>query len=349
MMKSLFTFTLTTALVAGLHAQASAAERVSASAWAKSWVQSLNDKSNIQAFSTSSLEKKVLGTCEDCENKNAMKKARQLFAQGDYDAAIKTYNEIPRGNTYWLSAVEEKGWAYFRQNQFEKALAQTKSLLAPQFAEISNSEAYLLQSLTQLKICDYKGVFETHQIFKEKQKKRILEVQNLAKTGWNDDLANVMRKMDKFPLTLDEMGDSVQRLPLLLYKDIEFQKQALRFKTSQHAMALLGGKYPRLQKALDKINQDSFIGMKDRVQELAQEETNENFKIIQKLNLVEVEAIQRVHTDMNLSDSMYAESKFQKVGDDKLVFMDDGRPWIDELDKFEVSAKTCAQGIRRKM
>lgn len=348
MMKSVFTLSTMAILVCGLHSQALATDRVSSAEWAKTWVKSL-EGNNAQAFNTNALEKKALGSCSDCENKDSLKKARNLFAKGQFDAAINSYNEIPRGNTYWLSAVEEKGWAYFRQENYEKALAQTKTLLAPQFAEVSNTEAFLLQSLTQLKICDYKGVFETHQIFKDKQKNRIMEVQKLAQTGWNESLAQILRKADEFPLTLDDMGETVQRLPLMIYKDVEFQKQALRFKVSQRAMELVDSKYPRVKNSLDKINQESFRALKDRVQELAQEETNENFKIVQKLNLVEVEAIQRVHTDMNMAEELYKKGKFQEVQDDKLVFMDDGRPWIDELDKFEVAAKTCAKEIRRKM
>ncbi|KHD87045.1 MAG: hypothetical protein OM95_16605 [Bdellovibrio sp. ArHS] len=345
MMKSFVALSTMAVLCLGLSTQASAQERLSVKDWAQSWSDKASKK-NIP-FSTADLEKKALGSCSDCDNKDALTNGRKLFAKGQFDEAIRTYNQIPRGNTYWLSSVEEKGWAYFRQENYEKALAQTKTLLAPQFAEISNSEAFLLQSLTQLKICDYKGVFETHQIFKEKQKKRILEVQQLAQSGWNEALTQVLKKADKFPLTLDDMGGAVQRLPLLIYKDVEFQKQALRFKASERALAMVDSS--RVKDQLEKANTQSFLALKKRVQELAQEETNENFNVIQKLNLVEVEAIQRVHTDMELADSMYKKSQFEKVGDDKLVFMDDGRPWIDELDKFEVAAKTCAKGIRRKM
>lgn len=335
-------------LLSGLTTQALAAERVSVSTWVQSNARALNDK-QIVTLSTAGLEKKSLGSCSDCGNKDLLKKARALYARGQFDAAITAYNEIPRGNTYWLTAVEEKGWAQFRKDNFEKALAQSKTLLAPQFAEIANSEAFLLQSLSQLKICDYKGVFETHQIFKEKQKARIMEVQKLAQTGWNDSLTMFLKKADQFPLTLDDMGQTVQQLPLLIYKDIEFQKQALRFKASEKAIALIDKKNDRAIQALEKMNTEAFRALKNRVQELAQIETNENFKVIQKLNLVEVEAIQRLHTDVNLAEENYRKNKFQQTTDDQLVFMDDGKPWIDELDKFEVAAKSCVQGIRRKM
>jgi tetratricopeptide (TPR) repeat protein len=347
MINALRLFT-TAALISSMSFPALAAERVSVKEWAQNWAKTLSTPKAL-AYSTADLEKKTVETCSDCENKDLMKKARTDFEAGKFDQAISSYNKIPRADTYWLSAVEEKGWSYFRKGDFEKTLAQTKTLLAPQFATISNSEAFLLQSLTQLKICDYKGVFETHAAFKERQKARIMEVQALAKSGWNDSLTQVLKKADKFPLTMADMGESVQKLPLDIYKDIEFQRQVLRFKASEKAIVYVDAKNVNVQAKLEKINDAAFKALKNRVQELAQEETNENFKIIQKLNLVEVEAIQRVHTDQALTDDMYAKKTFQKVDDDKLVFMDDGRPWIDELDKFEVATKSCAQGLRRKM
>lgn len=343
----IFTLSTIAIVVCAMPAQAIAADRVSADAWAKNWIKSIESK-KVSTFDTKTLEK-IISNCSDCKNKDALKTARDLFAEGKFEEALNSYNQIPRGNTYWLSAVEEKGWAYFRQENYEKAMAQTKTLLSPQFAEIANSEAFLLQSLTMLKVCDYKGVFETHQLFKEKQKNRILEVQNLAKTGLNQSLINVLRKIDEFPLTLADLGESVEGLPLMLYKDIEFQKQALRYKVSQRALALMSSDQQSLKAKLEDFNKKALVALKKRAQSVAIDETNENFKVIQKLNLVEVEAIQRVHTDMNMPEELYKKNKFQKVSSDKLVFMDDGRPWIDELDKFEVAAKTCAKGIRRKM
>lgn len=65
---------------------------------------------------------------------------------------------------------------------------------------------------------------------------------------------------------------------------------------------------------------------------------------------MEVEVIQRIHHDLDISDKLYSkESQFKDVNSDKLVFMDDGRPWIDELDKYEVKTKSCDKNIRRKM
>ncbi|MGZ3771278.1 MAG: tetratricopeptide repeat protein [Bdellovibrio sp.] len=361
-MSKFFLFCITIAFTS-LYAKAEESNRLSSQSWGQNWAQSWFEKQNT-TFETQSVEKKLFGKCFDCTNKDSLNKGRALFAKGQFDEAITNYNSIPRGNTYWLSAVEEKGWAYFRQENYEKALAQTKTLLAPQFAEIVNSEAFLLQSLAQLKICDYKSVFETNTIFKEKQKARILEVQNLAKSGWNSAIEKVLNKVDEFPLTLNDIADAAPHLPLLIYKDIEFQKQIFRFKALEKAVSFLNSntdlsedekgasvfeKQNALVKNLENLKSKSLDSLKKRIRELAQAETDANFKVIQKLNLVEVEAIQRVHTDLELGEEVYKKSEFRKTSSDELIFMDDGKPWIDELDKFEVSAKTCVKGIRRKM
>ncbi len=297
-----------------------------------------------------SLEKNAL-ICASCEDKKNMTQARKVFAQGKYSAALDLYNKVSRGTDYWFEAVEEKGWSYFRQDDLEKALAQTKTLISPQFAEVVNSEAFFLQSLSQLKMCDYKGVFETHTLFKEKQKARIMNIQDLAKTGMNDAFSKVIAKADKFPVILTDVSESISALPLMFYRDKEIQTQMLRFQVSQKGLETLKSQNAsvKVQEQFQKMNADALALLKNRMKELAQEETNANFKVIQKLNLVEVEAIQRIHTDMAMSDELYNERKFQKVDSDKLVFMDDGRPWIDELDKYEVTSKACAKNIRRKM
>lgn len=331
-----------------------AGQRFSVEDWAKSFKASLTEKSGkktLNLLDFKNLEAKSISACVDCESKANLEKARNLFAKGQYDKALELYNKIPKGSDYWFQAVEEKGWTHFRQNNVEKALAQSKTLISPQFSEVVNSEAFFLQSLAQLKICDYKSIFETHQMFKEKQRSRIAEVQTLSKEGFNDAFLNALKKADKFPLDAAEVGESLAHMPVLYYKDTELQRQMLKFKVSQKAMEILrdNGTQATLQGQLDKINQDAFLKMKSRLKVLAADETVENKRIIGKLNLVEVEAIQRIHTDQSLDQAAFTTNKFKKVGEDQLVFMDDGRPWIDELDKYDVATKACPQNVRRKM
>ena len=210
MMKSLLSLTLT---LSALSLPAQAGERFTLSQWQRS-VKSAKSVSDIEkAVNTAAIEKKYLASCSDCDNKDLLAKARTAFAKGNFEEALSLYNQIPRGNDYWMYSVEEKGWAYFRMDDYEKSLAQTKTLLAPQLAETASSEAYLLRSLALLKICDYKEIFENHTNFKEKQKAKIMEIQDLADSGFNESFKKVILAANTFPLQAKEMGDAVKHLP----------------------------------------------------------------------------------------------------------------------------------------
>lgn len=311
-----------------------------------------NDKQELaRLLDFKALEKQALISA-DLINKDRIEKARDLFAAKKFDEAIELYSQIPRGSDYWFQAVEEKGWSFYRKNQTEKAIAQSRTLLSPPFSEVVNSESYFLQSLSLLKICDYKSVFATHQLFKEKQKNRISEIQKLSETGYNDTVKDLMEKAEQFPLTGKDLAATLLHLPVLYFKDLNLQANLLKYKLSAKALEILISESSNLQslpKALEKLNQDSLEKFKKRMAVLASEESTANKKIVQKLNLIEVEAIQRIHTDLSINKDLYSKGKFKDAKEDDLVFMDDGLPWIDELDKFEVAAKACPQNLRRKM
>lgn len=329
------------------------AQTLSVEDWGRQFSQSLDAKQSQKALALLDFKKleTQVTTCVNCELKKKIREARERFAKGQFDQALSLYNQIPKGADYWFEAIQEKGWSYFRKNDAEKAIAQTKTLLSPQFSEVVSAEAYFLQALSQLKICDYKGIFETTQLFKEKQKARILSVQKMTTEGFNNAFLNSLKTVKTFPLKASELGDSLTATPVLYYKDVDLQKAILRFKFSQKALEVLRLRQTQatLQTQLDKINQEAFAQMKERLKVLAQQENEDNSKILTKLNLVEVEAIQRIHSDMSLDQNMFSKGEFKDTHEDQLIFMDDGRPWIDELDKYDVAAKACPQNIRRKM
>ncbi|MFN8790318.1 MAG: hypothetical protein ACK5Y2_02565 [Bdellovibrionales bacterium] len=308
-----------------------------------------NQTAQIQKLlNFSALESQALPSCLECETKKTLKLARQAFASGNLKQAETLYSKISKASEVWLESVEEKGWSYFRQDEFEKTLAQTKTLLSPPFDVIVNSEAYFLQSLTQLKICDYEGVLKTHRKFKDAQRGRIQEMQSLGQTGRNQALETVLKKTQEFPLALTDFGDELGKLPLQFYRDQPFQKWLLSYKVSDSALEVLPAEHS-LRPALKKRLEQARAQLQERLKLLAVRENQENSHIVKKLNLIEVETLQRIHTDTQLADQMYRSRDFKKVNEDQLIFMDDGYPWIDEVDKYEVSAKSCAPGIRRKM
>jgi len=354
-MKKTTIFTQLVLLVAvSTSALAFGEDRFSIQKWSEDFAQSMkskNAKVTLQLVDFNQLDKKVLADSNETANKAKMEQARKLFAKGQFAEARDLYNQISKNSSYWLQAVEERGWTYFRQNQFDDVLSQTKTLLSPQFADYIDSEAYFLQSLTQLKTCEYKDLFETDRLFKEKQKARLVEMQGLAQTGMNDALKNVMTSTENFPMKFSDVGANANHLPQLFFRDLEFQRQLLRIKLSEKALAILRSEVSdsKLQATFEQVKADSSARLQTRMKQLAQDETNDNFKMVQKLNLVEVEAIQRLHTDVELDKKLFKKADFKDTNSDQLVFVDDGRPWIDELDKYEVRAKACPQNIRRKM
>jgi len=331
-----------------------AEDRLSAQQWSDDFAAALKSKNTnttLQMVDFDKLDQKYIKACSDCADKTLMEKARKVYARGQYDEARALYDQVSKGSSYWLEAVEEKAWTFYRQNQMDASLGQTKTLLAPQFAGFVGSEAYFLQSLANLKACNYKEVFETNRLFKEKQKPRLAEIQTLSKTGMNDAMTKVMATTETFPMSFSEVGDAANHLPQLFYKDIEFQRQLMRYKLTEKALAILKaeGKSNSLQASFERTRDTSKAKMIARMKELAAQETTDNFKIVQKLNLVEVEAIQRLHADVEMDKNLFKKSDFNETNSDQLVFVDDGRPWIDELDKYQVRTKACPQNIRRKM
>lgn len=350
---------LMTLNLAALNVQASEA-KFSVETWAQDLKTSLakkDAKEIVRLLDLAQIEKQSLEQAPS-DDRKAMQKGRDLFSENKFAESIEAYNKVSKNSDFWLESVEEKAWAYVRMNEMDKALAQTKTLMSPVFNSVVGSEPFFLRSLAQLRICDYKGVFETNQLFKESQRARIKEMQNLADHGTSAAVDSAISKIKTIPVTISDMGNDVKMMPRLFYRDREFLKSALRMKMAEAALPALkqalaeGTSKASVQKAIERLESNqkvARIAIKERVKELAQTETNENFKMLQKLNLIEVETIQRVHIDQGADKKAYTKGENVKAGANDLVFEDDGHPWIDELDKYQVQTNSCPQNLRRRM
>lgn len=285
--------------------------------------------------------------------------ARKLYAKGQYKAAIAQYDRIPKGTDEWLEAVEEKGWAFYRQGLTDRSMAQAKTLLSPTFRGIVGTEPFYLQSLSQLKVCDYVSVLETHKLLRESQRERMVSIQELADKGDSPAVQTVLRRTDRFPLTLADLGDQASTLPRQFHRDVQVQKAMLQIRLAEAAIPVLqesAAQNPRYRslsmRQIRRMQNLASKGRRDlaaRTRTLGERETSENFDLLQKINIIEVETIQRVHIDQSLDRALYSKGEFSKTSVDHLVFLDDGHPWIDELDKFQVRLNACPGKVRRKM
>lgn len=341
-----------------LFAVSSAAQAEQSSLSLAQWDQQLKNqiaqgKTNFtEQFTLSKFEKQFLSRKSNAERKH-LAKARELFKKENFAEALKEYDYIQKGSDNWLEAVEEKAWVYHRQKDFEKSLAQTKTLLAEPLIQVVGSEAFFLQSLSQLYICDYPGIFSTQQSFKDSQKERITSIEELAEKGTNAAFEKARSQITSFPLSFEQIGTEAKKLPRLFYKDIKLQKALMNsILTARGARIIEDSGKADLQKTLSvikKANAKFELQVKARMKELAAAEDKNNQLMIQKMGLIEVETIQRMHADQSLDKKSYKKGKFAQVSNDDLIFPDDGRPWLDELDKYQVQANTCPQNLRRKM
>lgn len=258
------------------------------------------------------------GTNTD-NDQSIFKKARNSFEQKKYVESIEEYNKIPQTSDRYFLALEEKAWAHLQLDQYDKALAHTRTLTSSALTGLVGTEPFLLQALIQLKICDYVGVFQTLKDFKKYKRTQIEAIQSLAKTKQN----GVSRKTLETWITNTEdwkqLGPALSQMPQLFY----------------HDKIMLSAAKSKNMKALE-----------DRLQKLAITENNENYRILQKLNLIEVESIQRVHI---ASEFNRKQGETIEKSSNDLVFKDSNEVWIDELDSYQATVNRCKKKSGRTM
>lgn len=198
---------------------------------------------------------------EDERDRVLLTMARVQYQAGDDNAAIEAYDKVRKGGPAWLEALEERASSYMRLGRPQDALASLRTVLTPLFKDKILSEPYYLAALAQLRVCDFKAVFRTLALFKERFRDRV--------NSW----------------------DNAKSDP-----------------EAQHRLA----------------------------------ETRET---IQKLNLLEAEAIQRLYIDESGKRLPGSPPKIVKEADQLSFPMDpetDAKEvWVDEVDDYRVSVKGC--------
>lgn len=258
-------------------------------------------------------------TVEQSSEQEILKKARQLFEQKKFSEALVEYSKITQKSDRYLLAVEEKAWSYLHLDQFDKALAHSRTLTSPALSGLVGTESFLLQALIQLKICDYVGVFQTLKDFKQQKRAQIEAVQLIAKNKRNSVSRQALDQWVLNPKDWKKLGASLNLMPQLFYHDTIMLRAA---------------------------KAKNFIALESRLQEIATEENNENYRILQKLNLIEVESMQRVHMASNFDRK---QGEVLEKGSHDLVFKDSQEIWLDELDSYQATVNRCKQKSGRTM
>jgi hypothetical protein len=220
---------------------------------------------------------------------------------------------IAKSSDYWPEAVEEKAWAYFRKNDFDRVQSDMKTLMSPIFADQVGPEPFFLDGFAKLKVCDYPGIFDDIRAFKAAFKDRLALMEELAKTGGDARTAQAVAALSGGVTEFKNVASFARRMPRMFHRDGQ--------------LASLAAKKAPLK------------DIQARVKTLAATELEEGRKIINKFHILEAEAIQRMHLQDKKSDR---DIVTQEIAGDELQFpVKDDEIWADELDKFQVNSRGC--------
>lgn len=287
-----------------------------AAAWLR-WQVVLNapqiGKTDLALSELKTLEKssqKLVG-----KDQLALTRGRIQFQAGKFDAALASYQEVPKTSEYWFEALEEQSWSYIRLGQSDKATAKLATLFSPVFQTWVGPETFFAANYNALKVCDYNTVFKNGQLFKERHATRITELEKLAETGENSQTASAVARLQAGEMNFMAFANEASALPRFFWRDEFLRRQAQR-------------KVP-----------SSIIS---RLQAMAKAELTEYRTVVQKLNLIEAEVIQRLYLDQSLKGVRPDLAK-NKSDANVLTFPQSDELWLDEIDAFQAKVKSCPQ------
>ncbi len=264
-------------------------------------------------FSVSALAK---GSSEQ----QTLSKARKLFEQKNFKGALVEYDKITSQSDRYLMVLEEKAWTFIHLDQMNKALAASRTLTSPSLSGLTTTEPFLLRALVQLKICDYVGVFQTLKDFRTQKREQVVAIQEIAQKQRNSISRQTLEQWMNDVGNWKSLGPNLAKMPQLFYTDSVMLAAAKAKSISQ---------------------------LEKRLQKLAIIENNENHRILQKLNLIEVEGVQRVHIASQFNQK---QGETLDKSDDDLVFKDSKEDvWLDELDSYQATVDRCAKKSGRTM
>ncbi|WP_413287510.1 tetratricopeptide repeat protein [Bdellovibrio sp. HCB337] len=316
---------------------------------------SLNDQADRAAKLLASLMK----TSYPPVSKDLMQitAARLLFQNGYFDASIKYYEKVAKDSDYWTESQEEIGWAYIRKGEPNNAMAVSRSLVTSALNNQVSPEAFFVNSLSQLKVCDYSGVTETLQAFPKRFKERTKALEAMSKEPATDDVNNGIALLKSKKIEVQDLGKTAKNLPRRfahderLFQFAQAQKHledeaAVAEKLYAKSLALTGlqGSFEKLKQNTLQRSQMAKTAAYGRVKELAKTEVEETKEILRKLHIVEAELIQQVSIADKIAknakgnDSKKGVTGYKGVAE-TVSFPADDEVWFDELSNYRVDVK----------
>lgn len=272
-----------------------------------------------------------------------MDTARVLYQKSYLEPAIAYYKKVSKSSPYWADAQEEMGWSYVRKSEPQNALATSMSLMVPALSPIVRPSSYVLHSMTQLKVCDYKGVSETLEKFRKQERPRAEMLMNKQY-----DVNNAPRGAKQDGILIGaRTAEAALNQESAAAKDL-FQK-SLSQSTDQVGFQ---GQWQELQTKTAQRAHKSQQAVAARLKVLADRELSEIQDALKKLHIIEAEWLQQISAQgpmVKVAQNL-TEKKKGTTGSksrDKVWFPMDGELWFDEISNYKVDLEKGCSKLQR--
>lgn len=252
-------------------------------------------------------------------NLQHMQTARKLFEKGELDKAYAEYDKVSKDSDYWLESIEEKAHTMGRKGEFNQVISLLKTVTAETFNGVVGPEPYFVLALTHLKICNYSEIFNVTKLFKERFTQRSADLKIISKSDLNNALVQEMLTKANKNKRLDSaiVGAKIKQWPRLFYRDAQIQDLV-----SQPASQMRDQKFVK------------------RIGALAKRELKEIETIVNKLQIIEADVIQRIYLAEKSKEKREKQGQFEK-SKDYIQFPANDEVWLDELDNYAARVEKC--------
>ncbi|MGB0453840.1 MAG: hypothetical protein ACPGJV_09010 [Bacteriovoracaceae bacterium] len=273
--------------------------------------------------------------------------ARLLYQAGALDASVEFYDKIPNGAPQYLQAKSEVLWPLLRLGNMARLRGELKSVGNDLYEDKFLPDVYLVQSISNLKLCRYEDVQRNFLSFISTNKK------------WAKRISAKLKEEN--PNT-----DNKDWTTTLLSRKISYLKsekarlKELENKSIKAALPAVGIQ-PHWQRALKGIT----FALDREVKRLSFENRRywKNQKAllvstIRKMRFVKVEAMTQIRKYAAMAKT-HSQARKKTVRDsvklaqaanlkDKMIFPFDGVVWPDELFNLYSTAETeCLKGYKK--
>lgn len=253
--------------------------------------------------------------------------ARVLYQDGKYDQAYETYLKVSKKSPLWFDALEERAWSLVQAGQINKAIGDVTTLQSPIFEANVSAESFYLSAYVYHNVCDFKSVFQLTDRFKKNQRNRIAHLESLSSGGAKVQLDSFWSKVLESGLTDQVVVEFKTQLP----RQFEIHRKFRTIAQRVHAKKLKG------------VIDSSDINLGNQwLKKMARLELAEYSDVIQNLNLIDADVIQRLHLDNSINGKRDWNQENRVLTANELKFPYDKEDvWLDEIDNYDVKSLNC--------